>query len=150
MLRRHGYVTWQEGDKDHTLFRLVRDTGGLAPSNTSKGLKDPNRAGLVSDVSQRLWNAICQLNSWEAIELAGVALAVEGTASRYTRLLVGSGYARCEPRDKRIVGSRDRYQLLLKTGAIAPLFLDNGRVFDSNLFLQELWALSKKSKRVRA
>lgn len=148
-LRRCDYLTWQEQDKDNTEFTLIRDTGGNAPSTHASGLKDHN-IGAVDDASQRIWNAICILFSWDLPQLASVSQSVLGTASRYTRLLVAAEYARCEPRNVRVTGTRNRYQLLLKTGAIAPLFLDNGQVFDSNLFLQELWALQSKKKRVRA
>ena len=148
-LRRYGFVDWQKTDADNTEFTLVRDTGGLAPQTRVSGIKDHN-IGAVEDVSQKIWNAFCLLNLCDADQLASAALAVKGSVSRYTRLLVAAEYARVEPRDVRIVGNRNRYQLIKKTGAIAPLFLDNGRVFDSNLFLQELWALSKKFKRVRA
>ena len=151
MLRRHGYVTWQEGDKDHTEFYLVRDTGGAAPTERSQDLKDPNMAGPVTDASQRIWNVISHLKNWDCYSLADLAKTTYATAFRYSQGLVAHEYAKCEARDKRIRDSRDQYRLCNRTGAIAPLFLEDGTVFDANEFLKELWALkSKKSRRKKA
>lgn len=150
MLRRQDYVTWQEGDTDHTLFRLIRDTGGLAPSQNYKGFKDPNMAGQVTDAYQRIWNTISHLKTWDCYSLASMAQTTYAKAFRYSQGLATNEYAKCEARDKRIRTSRDQYRLCNKTGAIAPLFLEDGSVFDSNLFLQELWNEQKKPRRTRS
>ena len=148
MLRRYGYVYWQKSDSDNSLFTLVRDTGGAAPTERSQELKDPNMAGQVTDPSQRIWNVISMLKDWDCCSLATNAQVPYATASRYSKSLVAHEYAKCEVRDTRSKVTRNQFRLLLKTGAIAPLFLEDGSVFDANLFLQELWALkSKKSKR---
>ena len=150
-LRRHGFLDWHEEDVDNHLFRLVRDTGGLAPISSS-GFRDSN-IGVVSDVSQRLWNVLRLLKTWDLHTLAAQAGTPYGTAVRYSSGLATIEYAICCLRDSR--GGRNQYQLIRETGAIAPLFRGNAVVFDSNLFLQELWAKkskksSRKSGRVRA
>ncbi len=151
MLRRHGYITWQEGDRDNTQFRLVRDTGGAAPTERRQELKDPNMAGQVTDASQRLWNVISMLKDWDCYSLAAAAQVPYATAFRYSKGLVAHEYAKCEARDVRSRVTRDQFRLLLKTGAIAPLFLEDGSVFDANEFLKELWALkSSKKRKVKA
>lgn len=151
MLRRHGYITWQEGDHGNMNFYLVRDTGGMAPAERTGSLKDGNLAGRVEDQSLRLWNAIKAMKSWDCHALAAMAQVPYNTASRYSRCLAAFEYARCEQRDSRIRDSRNQYQLIRETGAIAPLFLEDGTVFDANEFLKELWALkSKKSRRKKA
>lgn len=150
MLRRHGYITWQEGDRDNTKFCLVRDTGGMAPAEQRHGLKDPNMAGQVTDASQRLWNVISMLKDWDCYSLAAAAQVPYTTAFRYSKGLTAHEYAKCEARDRRSRDSRDQFRLLLKTGAIAPLFLEDGSIFDANLFLEELWALKNKKSRRKA
>lgn len=151
MLRRHGYVTWQEGDRDNTKFRLVRDTGSSAPIESAGSLKDPNMAGKIEDESQRMWIAIKAMKVWDCYSLAAHAGVKYPTAIRYSKCLAAAEYANYEQRDARIKNSRDQYQLTKMTGPDAPLFPEDGSLFDPNLFLKELWALkSKKKRKVKA
>ena len=151
MLRRHGYVYWQKGDTDNSQFKLVRDSGGYAPTERGQELLDSNKAGRVEDISRRLWTVICLIDtSWDCYELAAMAQVTYASAFRYSQSLVAHEYAKCDRRDTRIKESRNQYRLLLKTGAIAPLFLEDGTCFDANLFLKTLWDLKSKRSKKRA
>lgn len=147
MLRRYGYLNWQEGDKDHSRFELIKDTGSGAPVDGRNGLSDPNMAGQVCDSYQRMWNAICRLRFWHAEKLAEAAQVSKTTAWRYSLGLATAGIVTRQMRDKKIKTSTDCFELIRVTGTQAPLFLENAELFDPNLFLQELQAKhSKKTK----
>lgn len=146
MLRSHGYMIRHEDGG----YELVRDTGSLAPIERSGALIDPNMATRIEDESQRLWKTILWMKNWDCYSLAANAQVKYSTAFRYSRCLATWEYAKCKKRDARSRDSRDLYHLIRETGCDAPLFPENSEVFDPNLFLQELWAKSKKSRRKRA
>jgi hypothetical protein len=137
---------------DDSSYELVKDSGTSAPTERGKILIDPNMAGKIECKSKRLWIAIKSMKSWDCSSLEANAQVPYSTASRCSRCLTAFEYARCDKKDRRIKDSHDQYQLIRETGPEPPLFLDDGTVFDANLFLQELWALKKsnKSRRARA
>lgn len=128
-LYRAAYLEREVRGNPHTpCYRLVKDTGALAPRTRAGGaLFDPNLAGLVQDPQQRIWNALRILRAATARDLAAKAGVSLSVAQSYCSVLAANGY----------LGQASRlapWVLTKDTGPAAPIVLTQSKaLFDQNL-----------------
>lgn len=112
-------------------YRLIRDTGPIAPVPHADQVFDPNCDGSGTDTSLKIWLGIRVLKRFDAYEVAACAECGMSSSRVYLRRLERCGYVAMFSAGS--PGKIKVYQLVRDTGSAAPIALPDGQMFDPNL-----------------